>query len=87
MLIQKEQCGECLVLGRGSDMLSGGEMGEELGDVRFGQVAWMRPMVVDDVSPDPVGVGSFRVCRQPADASHVSYPVQKPRLAGCGTTG
>jgi hypothetical protein len=87
MLIQKEQRGERLVLGRGSDMLPGGEVGEELGDVRFGQVAWMRSMVVDDVSPDPVGVGSFRVCRQPADASHVSYPVQKPRLAGCGTTG
>ena len=87
MLIQKEQCGECLVLGRGSDMLPGGEMGEELGDVRFGQVAWMRPMVVDDLSPDPVGVGSLRVCRQPADAGHVSYPVQEPRLAGCGTSG
>jgi hypothetical protein len=68
-------------------MLPGGEMGEELGDVRFGQVAWMRPMVVDDVSPDPVGVGSLRVCRQPADASYISYPVQKPRLAGCGTIG
>jgi hypothetical protein len=56
LLIEKQECGESLVLRRSSDMLFSCEMGKEFGNFAFAHCAWMTFAMKKDVTPNPIHI-------------------------------
>ena len=68
LLIEKQECGESLILRRGSDMFFSCEMRKEFGNFTFAHFAWMTFAMKKDVAPNPIHVsllGSDRIVFYP----------------------
>jgi len=54
--MEEKQCGESLILRRGSDMFFNREMRQEFGDLAFAHLVWMALVVKQDKAPYPISV-------------------------------
>ena len=91
-LVQEEECGECLVLGAGSDLSVDSEMGEEGIDLAVGELAGVDPLSVEiagkaEVAVDPGDVGFFGPFGDVEHPHFVAELIEQFRLFGWGGGG
>lgn len=77
MTIKKEDGAKRLVLRRGGDLLSIGEIGDELPDFGDAHFPWMAFVVKEDIVSDPEEVGFFGAGGVVFDAKGVAVLVEE----------